>query len=202
MRVLVIVAHPDDESFWCGGQLAALAKAGHAVRVVALSDGVASRPGTNEAARFVAFAQAMRALGVAESMVYSVFPDQQADTVPQLRINQAVESEVAQYRPTVVYTHHAGDLNLDHRRVAEAVLVASRPGSSDVQEVYHIRPEWPDRCVGPAWTPTATLDITATLEQKVRACLCYEAELRPYPHPRSERAIRESPYEWFMRTGS
>ena len=30
-------------------------------------------------------------------------------------------------KPEVIYTHHAGDLNIDHRIVSRAVLTATRP---------------------------------------------------------------------------
>jgi len=199
-RILAVVAHPDDESFWCGGTLAKLSSEGALVSVLVMSDGCEARPDTDAMARWVAYCEAGEELGAALVSERSCFPDQQADAVPQLVINRTVESALALYRPDVVYTHHVGDLNIDHRRVAEAVLVATRPGCSSVETVYHMRPEWPDRCVGPAWAPTHHVGIAETLEAKVRACLCYTAELRPYPHPRSERAIREASHESFMVT--
>jgi LmbE family N-acetylglucosaminyl deacetylase len=203
VNVLAIVAHPDDESLWAGGTLALHVKRGDKVMVAALADGVGSRPprGVTATERRAQFWRACEALGVWPYME-TVFPDQEADMVPQLAINRWMADFLIANACDTIYTHHVGDLNLDHRRVAEAVLVATRPGSSDVQEVYHMRPEWPDRCVGPAWVPKAVIDITETLEQKIQACLCYTDELRPYPHPRSEQALRAESVEWFMRTGS
>jgi LmbE family N-acetylglucosaminyl deacetylase len=58
-------------------------------------------------------------------------------------------------------------------------------------------PEWPSRCIGPAWEPDISFDIGTAMEAKVAACLCYEDEIRPYPHPRSEQAIRQQKLEWF-----
>jgi len=42
--LLVLAPHPDDESIGCGGLIAAAAAAGHAVRVMVLTDGAASHP--------------------------------------------------------------------------------------------------------------------------------------------------------------
>ena len=42
MRILAVVAHPDDESLWCGGTLAQHARVGDEVFVYALADGVGS----------------------------------------------------------------------------------------------------------------------------------------------------------------
>jgi LmbE family N-acetylglucosaminyl deacetylase len=44
--VLVVAPHPDDESLGCGGLLAACAEAGRAARVLVVSDGAASHPGS------------------------------------------------------------------------------------------------------------------------------------------------------------
>lgn len=195
MSVLVVVAHPDDESFWMGGTIARLTSNGTPVSVLVLSNGVGSRGGTAEemAQRKEQFEQACELLG-ATPITDWIFPDQRADTVSQLTINKAVEEHVDAAEPELVYTHHVGDLNLDHRRVAEAVLVATR-GSA----VRTMRPEWPSRCIGPAWAPEITISSGREgLEQKVKACLCYRDEVRDYPHPRSERAVRTSPVESFM----
>jgi LmbE family N-acetylglucosaminyl deacetylase len=204
VNVLAIVAHPDDESLWAGGTLALHVKRGDLVMAVALSDGVGSREGAtpeDSERRRQQFVSACQILGVHDDYA-PLFHDQRADTMAQLTLNRAVEHIVGVFAPAIVYTHHAGDLNSDHRKVAEAVLVATRPGCSAVREVFHMRPEWPDRCVGPAWVPKAVIDITETLEQKILACLCYTDELRPYPHPRSEQALRAEAVEWFMRTAS
>jgi LmbE family N-acetylglucosaminyl deacetylase len=189
VSVLVVVAHSDDESFWMGGTIARLSKTDRVV-VAALSDGVGSRfpslEGYDEARqrRHRAF---LRACGIlkAECVQMDVFPDQQADTVPQLVINRAVQSLVDDYQPATVYTHHVGDLNIDHRRTAEAVFVAIR---GMVCRAYAMRPEWPELCVGQDWRPSCE-SIDGFLETKLLACRCYAGEMREPPHPRSEAAI-------------
>lgn len=192
-RVLVVVAHPDDESLFMGARIVQMVREKMAVRVVALSDGVGSRRSGPRAQirRADHFYKACDVLGV-DGALLSVFSDQQSDLVPLLHINTQVENEVEAWRPSLVYTHHVGDLNMDHRRVAESVLVATRG-----RPVFSMAPEWPSRCVGPVWEPDISFDIGTAMETKVAACLCYEDEIRPYPHPRSERAIREQRLEWF-----
>lgn len=204
---LCVVAHPDDESLFAGATLARLSANGsHRVQVIALSDGVTSRWRDYDGGmvtgqkldmierRKVQFHEACRVLG-ADGEYLPSFHDQQSDRVPQLHINRDVGWLMAKYTPKMVITHHVGDLNIDHRRVAEAVLVATRGFSG---QVFSMAPEWPSRCVGPAWNPDTEWDITDTRETKVRACLCYVDEMREYPHPRSERAIREQTVERFM----
>ncbi len=203
MKILAIVAHPDDESFFAGGTIAKMTKLGHEVKVVAMTDGVKSRKHhttSDIASRMLQFHEACRLLGATPEL-WSLFPDQQADTVPQLSINQAIEELVGAYRPARVYTHYHSDLNIDHRRVSEAVLVATR--GMEVK-VLGMTPEWPARCVGPRFLDDSNESFSAEdLDVKISACLCYVDELRPYPHPRSEKYIREivKSSESFMEIG-
>lgn len=203
MNVLAVVAHPDDESFSCGGTLAMHAQKGDVVTVVALSDGVGSRfwyrgkdgipaKGEHEAwiARKKAFERACAILGV-RGKIECVFPDQESDTIPQLQINKAVESILVSRRPELIYTHHVGDLNLDHRRVAEAVLVETRGACP----VFCAEPEWPERAVV-RFRGAKRHDITATFHRKLKACAAYSAEMRAYPHPRSEEALIRRAKRW------
>lgn len=184
-RVMVVVAHPDDESFWMGGTISKLARNGADVRVLALSDGVSSRAeATLEDAtqRQSQFSQACSILGASRDYVVA-FPDQQSDLVPQISINRIVARFLDGFNPGMVYTHHVGDLNLDHRRVAEAVFVWAR--GRDV-ELLSMRPEWPDLCVSAEWLPNYAIDLDDdAIERKAAACGCYLGEVRPYPHPRS-----------------
>lgn len=203
--VLVVVAHPDDESLFAGGYISSLAQRG-GVHIAACADGVLSRwygkgrgwDVEKRDARNRRESQFMTACSIlgATGCVQRMFDDQMSDVVPQLAINTDVAAVVARRQPVIVLTHHVGDLNVDHRRVAEAVLVATR--GMDIK-ILCMTPEWPTRCVGPAWAPTVHYPLSPEmLERKVQACLCYEDELRPWPHPRSERYIREHPDEWFM----
>lgn len=146
--ILAVVAHPDDESFWCGATLAQHALNGDAVHVLALSDGTSSRFTRWSLRRWLAqlvrdnqFQSACAALG-AKGRIVHAFPDQQSDTVPQLTINRIVEKVVKELRPSVVYTHYRYDLNLDHRRVWEAAQVAFRP-----HVVREMAPEYPDLAI-------------------------------------------------------
>ena len=115
------------------------------------------------------------------------------DTVPHVELNGIVEEHVREHAPEVVYTVQP-DVNLDHRALFDSVAVATRPVPG--QPVRRLLTYAPTSST--EWTPAALnwfvpnwyVDVTATLEQKVAAFSRYETELREYPHPRSERAIR------------
>lgn len=200
MNVLIVAAHPDDEVLGCGGTMAWHAARGDEVAVLILAEGATSRAGTSpkEGKRAVsALAQAARraseSLG-AKRVELLGFPDNRMDTVSRLEIVQAVERHVESWRPEIVYTHHSGDLNVDHQIAHESVATACRP--SPGQYVKRIlcfevpsSTEWRLPGSSAAFQPNWFVDITPHLDSKLSALREYETEMRPWPHARSIEAI-------------
>jgi LmbE family N-acetylglucosaminyl deacetylase len=91
-------------------------------------------------------------------------------------------------------THHAGDVNIDHRIVHDAVIAACRP-----QPLYPVTEllffeiasstEWRPPGSGLMFNPNYFIDISAHVEVKMKALEAYRDELRQFPHPRSVRAV-------------
>lgn len=197
--ILVLAAHPDDEVLGCGGALAKLVAQGATVHVSFLADGVYSRPDDPNAqkeqlqARRKAARNAAKILGV-QGVSFGDFPDNRMDTVALLDITQRVESLIDKHRPDTVFTHHCGDVNIDHRRTHEAVVTACRP-----QIGHSVRTllccevpsstEWQLPGSAPVFAPNWFIDISDVLECKLAALDAYSSELRDWPHPRSRQAV-------------
>lgn len=127
--VLVVAAHADDEALGCGGAIAKHSSVGDTVHVVFVADGVTSRPGVGGAElaqRQQATEAASHILGI-RSITFLGLSDNRLDSLPLLDIVQPLEAIVAQLSPELVYTHHYGDLNVDHRVTHQAVMTACRP---------------------------------------------------------------------------
>jgi LmbE family N-acetylglucosaminyl deacetylase len=195
-KILIIAAHPDDEVLGCGGTIAAQTSQGNSVQVMFLADGVSSRGGkasTELQRRHHAAHTAAELLGI-ESVSFADFPDNQLDTVPLLRVVQRIEDRITQYQPDTILTHHAGDVNIDHQRVHQAVITACRP-----QPGYPVKTllffevpsstEWQPPGSAAAFLPNWFIDISDTLERKLEALAAYGEELRDFPHPRSVEAV-------------
>ena len=132
-RILVVAAHPDDEVLGCGGTIARLAKEGHDVYISILGEGITSRiKKQNEAdlqlvkKRHKQSQEVSESLGAKDLFLYSL-PDNRFDTIPLLDIVKIIEDLIEKLKPTVIYTHYAGDLNIDHTITHRAVLTATRP---------------------------------------------------------------------------
>jgi len=194
--VLILAAHPDDEVLGCGGTIAKLADAGARIHVAFLADGISSRDGDGAwqlTARRAAAQKASQILGVA-SVSFGDLPDNRMDAVALLDITKAVEALIAEYSPEMVLTHHAGDVNIDHRRLHDAVVTACRPqkGQSVKTLLCFEVPsstEWQLPGSGPVFAPNWFVDISSTLDRKLLALDAYAAELRDWPHPRSRQGV-------------
>jgi len=137
-KVLVIAAHPDDEAIGCAGTIAKHVANGDEVHLLFMTDGVGSRLGSDESAlqRKSAADKAAEILGVSSSQNFD-FPDNKMDSIPLLDVVKKVEDGIGKYQPEIVYTHHVGDLNIDHQVTHNAVLTACRPQPGFcVKEIY------------------------------------------------------------------
>jgi LmbE family N-acetylglucosaminyl deacetylase len=196
---LILAAHPDDEVLGCGGTIAKLVDQGESVHVAFLADGVTSRDAdaqsmlTEREARRAAARKACDILG-AQSVSFADFPDNRMDSVVLLDVVKTIELLIATHKPDTVFTHHAGDVNVDHRRIHEAVIPACRP-----QRNHPVRTllffevpsstEWQVPGSGAAFEPYWFVDVSDVLPRKLAALDAYSAELRAWPHPRSRQGV-------------
>ncbi|OGV50872.1 MAG: GlcNAc-PI de-N-acetylase [Lentisphaerae bacterium GWF2_52_8] len=205
--VLVVAAHPDDEVLGCGGTMAKLAKAGHSVHVAILGEGATSRSAKREEADLgeveklrMAAREAGKMLGAAKVHLFG-FPDNRFDSVPLLDIVKIIEQLIAELRPSIIFTQHGGDLNIDHVLTQRAVLTAARPlPGACVKEIYCFEApsstEWSFGQFEPSFRPNFFVEMASSLEDKLKALSCYESEERIFPHPRSPEALRSMARRW------
>ena len=192
MNVLCVVAHPDDEVLGAGGTLARLAGEGHAVTIAIL--GIRHLMGDAQ--------QVAHLLGAKDPWMWTLV-DQRFDAVDFLDIAKYVGALVTDIQPEAVYTHHTGDLNLDHAITARAVLTATRPKPGcPVKDVYMCEvPSSTEWGFNYAFKPNVFVDITETWEIKKKALSVYHTEMRDYPHPRSIIGLHTNASRWGITCG-
>lgn len=195
MRVLVVSAHPDDETLGCGATIAKHVEAGDAVSVLALSDGVSSRIGFTRADMINRRDQARAAawvLGVEISILD--WADQRFDARPILELNRDIEKAIKNTNPDIIYTHSPRDLNTDHALTAKAVITAARPGKSAVKRILAFEVPSSTECLPPASGPGFEPNVFGKIERrhldkKIEALKCYKDELEDFPHGRSPEGL-------------
>ena len=201
MSVLVVAAHPDDEVLGCGGTMARLADEGHDVHVLILAEGVTSRTQQRDReAKTSELSELRRCTDAANAILGSTtvkvcdLPDNRMDSVDLLDVVKLVEGEITRHRPQMLFTHHGGDVNVDHRVVHEAVVAACRPQPGHpVRQLLFFEvasnTEWrPPGFIG-GFLPNCFYDTERYLGRKLDALKAYSTEIRSFPHPRSVEAV-------------
>lgn len=199
--VLVVAAHPDDEVLGCGGTIAQHVANGDEVHIMIMAEGLTSRDQqrdvelrTNELNNLHYSSAKVAEFLQVKSLKMCGFPDNRMDSVALLDVVKQIELIIDIYKPNIVYTHHHGDVNIDHLITHKAVVTACRPlPGQSVDTILFFETmsstEWQPACTGEYFTPNWTVDITKSFEKKMQALRYYESEIRLWPHSRSYQAI-------------
>ncbi|MGA1870290.1 MAG: PIG-L deacetylase family protein [bacterium] len=201
-KIAVIAAHPDDEILGCGATLKKWAGEGAQIKVLILGEGITSRRKIRNREADKAHIEqlkrsclhANRTLGVDE-VILKEFPDNRFDSVDLLDIIKEIESFLQKFPATIIMTHHRGDLNIDHQITNRAVMTASRPGQvwapdiilcfdilSSTELYFGSRENY--------FIPHVFIDVTRTIDDKIKAMSYYESEIKPFPYARSLDSVR------------
>lgn len=206
--VLIVAAHPDDEALGCGGTIVRHVTEGDRVHSVFMTDGVSSRfnADTGELEHRRRASEKAAAILGTSSTTHLAFPDNCLDSVALLDIIQPLEEVIARLNPEVVYTHHYGDLNIDHQLTHRAVMTACRPfPSTTIREILTFEvpssTEWNSPGLK-TFCPNVYIDISGQLEAKIEALKAYETEIRSAPHSRSLEHTRSLAHHRGYSVGS
>ena len=202
-KILVVVAHPDDELLGVGATIHKLIHEQNCeVRAVILGEGLTSRSDVRDIVKWEEelsihrqnIHDAQKAIGYQSVGIYD-FPDNRFDTVALLDIIKVVEKEKKSFQPEIIFTHHGGDVNIDHQRTFDAVMTATRP--MEFEKVTTIitfetpsGTEWVASTEPRRFIPNLFIEIgKVDLEAKIKGMESYEYEKRLYPHPRSPESL-------------
>lgn len=145
--VLVVLAHPDDESLACGGTLARLSDAG--VRVVllcasrgeagSLSDPALAPDGDLAAVRARELAEAATILGIADVVIKN-HPDGDLRWDHVAELHREIVALIEEHQPAAVITFAEDGLywHLDHVGVHERTYTATRTFGDAAPPLYYV----------------------------------------------------------------
>ena len=142
---------------------------------------------------------ALKMVGVSKKYE-ATFPNIEMNTVPHLKLVQFIESAIKESKPDIVITHHSADTNNDHLQTSmacqEAIRLAQRrPEIKPLKEFWYMEvpscTEWAINTAMQRFVPNCYVEIGLQgVEAKIKALSMYRGVMRPYPHPRSEEAIK------------
>tara|TARA_R110000824_G_scaffold111106_6_gene259389 strand:+ start:1821 stop:2465 length:645 start_codon:yes stop_codon:yes gene_type:complete len=198
-NILVLAAHPDDETLGCGATIARLVDEGHTVRLLTFTNGIGAREESGDRNDVLGLVQNILGLS---SYSYGNFPDNKMDSVPLLDICKFIESNV-DYNPDIIFTHHSDCLNVDHRVVYQATLTAFRPQLGHKTKIYsYYVPSSTDYNPSNNFNGNTYYDVTDYKDIKLDVLKkCYSEEMRDYPHTRSYENIENLMKVWGSEVG-
>jgi LmbE family N-acetylglucosaminyl deacetylase len=202
-RVMVVTAHPDDAEFGAAGTIAKLVQDGCEVTYVIVTNGnkgSADRHMTPERLAEIRIAeqrQAARTLGV-ERLEFLGYSDGEVEDTRALRCD--VTRQIRRWRPDLVITQNPQrTYNLyvshrDHRVTGGVVLDCIYPLARDYMAFPELLPEYEPHKVREVhvmqWeNPQLVVDITDTMELKLKALGCHASQLGDFAAV--ERRVRE-----------
>jgi LmbE family N-acetylglucosaminyl deacetylase len=198
LRLLAIFAHPDDESFRCGGMLALLAQHGVRVWVLCATRGEAGVPGlTSQQAGQVRQAElecACRALGIEPPILLNYHDGVLAEVDEEEAVAQVL-TVMQRTRPQALLTWPPDGLSghPDHMAVSRWTTLAFERagalGSDAPMALYHLAvPRSVAEALGlshlhavPDEEISLTVDVTPFWEQKLAAIRCHRTQLGGSP---------------------
>lgn len=189
--ILVLVPHPDDAEFGCGGTLALMTAAGERVIIAVATDGSKGsfdqEPAKLARLRASEAAEAARVLG-AEPPILLGHPDLELDHLPAGDLRREFVHLIRRHRPDIVISQdpfNSQDLHPDHRltawAAAEAVNFASLPLLHPEQLKEGLRPHvvmekyfyYPKSSEA-----NKIVDITGVIERKIAALAAHTSQVK------------------------
>lgn len=181
MRVVAVVAHPDDEVLGCGGTIARLAEEGHEVCVVLPLRRCDPQGREHWKSLVSTFQCACERLGAVSVMLSPLLDETKAETHVH-DLHDAILPWV-EWADTVL-THWPGDANQVHRGVARAVEVATRPFRRRRNVYFFEVPTSTDQAFLPAFSPNLYVLLNAShAQRKCEAMALYGTEEAPGRRP-------------------
>jgi len=131
-KVLIVVAHPDDEAYGCGGTLFRFRKEWLTNLCIFTDGGNVNVDKTKECVK-----ESSKILEIEHTNYLEWNIDQRLEILPIKSLVDEIDKMIDTFAPELVITHSLTDLNRDHRIVAEAVMISTRPKPEfPVKEVW------------------------------------------------------------------
>ena len=194
-KVVVLAPHPDDEVLGVGGTIAKLAEDGTLVTVITVAAHMPPLYPQEVHTQTIAEAKKAHALMEVNESVFFEKPAVMLEDIKTPEFNELISNEIKRVMPDMVLMPYP-DRHIDHRRIFDATMVATRPVGVGkgirVVAAYETISEthWNAPHIEPNFVPNWCVGITPHIETKLDAMACYESQVHSFPAPRSLDAIK------------
>jgi len=171
-KVMVIGPHPDDIELQVGGTIAKLTKEGHEVLILV----VVPDHTLNEHVIKLRKGEAEKSAQVLGAKIKILDENPHTLSVNQDIVNK-LDKAIAEFQPDEVYIPWIYDSHQHHQVVARATISATRRNKI---AVYMYEQAIPAGLVPQSFGPTTYIDITETINEKVKSIEAHESQVKKY----------------------
>lgn len=193
-KILVILAHPDDPEFFCGGMIARWVNLGHQVTYCLLTKGQRGYKDENmepETMAGIRVKEQMDAAAILGVTNIKFLGHMDGELVADINLREEIIKEIRKQKPDVIVTCDPTNLfpaenrinHPDHRAAGQAVLDAVFPaagnpgyrfaGDAEVNDPHQVEEVWLTVCK----TPNFEILLGEYLDQKIKALLCHRSQV-------------------------
>ena len=193
-KVLVFAPHPDDEILGCGGTMIKHIEAGDEVYVCIATKGCMPLFSTESVNKTRSEAlECHKSIGVKKTFFLD-FPAAMMEKAERYEMNGKILDVIKEVQPDIVFIPHWGDMQKDHQMVADACMVALRPKyEPKVKSIFSYETmsetAWNAPNVQNEFIPNVFVDISDTLNKKIKALSVFKSQLSEFPDARSLEAV-------------
>ena len=195
-NVLVVSAHPDDETLGVGGTLLRHRDQGDTLNWLIVTnisvDQGFSKEKVDERQKEIEVVSEM--YGFSETVKLD-YPTMSLSTEILGNLIKNISDTMTRIKPETVYTMNRSDAHSDHRIIFDAVMACTKsfryPFIRNVLmyeclSETEFAPSLPEK----VFQPNLFVDISEKMDEKIRIMNVFESEMGEHPFPRSERNIR------------
>ncbi len=195
-KILVVAAHPDDETLGCGATLLRHKKEQKKiywliVTDIYAADGFAQKKIKSRSKEIDMVSRAYDFSGVFKLR----FPSTRLDKVPISQIIKRITQVIKTVKPTIIYLPHEGDSHTDHQITHKAVIASTKsfraPGIKRILAYETVsETEFATANKKNAFLPNVFVDTALFLDKKIEIMKIYKDEIRRFPFPRSTKNLK------------
>lgn len=207
---LVVLAHPDDESFPMGGTIAKAVSEGIKVILICATRGESGIPNRSPAQAGEIRSRELQCAGDKLGMQEIRFLDYQDGALPQVDAAEIIErlsNLMQEYQPRAVITFGPEGISghPDHRAISSFTTRAFERAGLSNSRLFYLAPSEAtlQGCgVAPsqdlAGGPVTSVDITAYRETKLQAIQCHASQNPPFQGSPKEEVAKMACHEYFV----
>lgn len=191
-NILIISAHPDDETIGMGGTMLKHKKAGDSLFWLIMTRATSPRWSDEyRAKKEKEIAKVANFFGI-KKIFSANLPTAELNTVPNADLCDIISKAIRETKPTTVYCPPPKDINRDHAITFEAARVAVRTvhGNPVKELIAYEIPTTTRFCDQDSFfVPNCYIDVSKEFKKKLQAFKIYATENRVFPHPRSPQGL-------------